>query len=207
MILILVRHGESLKNLADRHGGMGDSLTDLGKNQIKDFYELVFSLSIPQIRVHCSNVFQAMESADILATLLGTQTIVDERVRPLDIGILSGLSKAEANSLFPDSANLMEAWRHGKIEIGQLIIPDAEPLDLFWERGVSFIDSLKNTEGINIVVGTRSILTLLISILLNRNTCVGGGYKSIEIPNGTFISFNYSNQVFNVNNKLTTINV
>jgi broad specificity phosphatase PhoE len=205
MILILVRHGESLKNLADKHGGNGDSLTDLGERQIKVFYELVKNLNIPQIRIHCSNVHQAVESATIVAKFFGIEAIVDERIRPLDIGVLNGLSKAEAKSRYPESANLMESWRNGELEIRQLIIPNAESLDLFWERGVSFIDSIKNTEGVNVVVGTRSILTLLISILLKRDTSIGGGYKSIEIPNGTYISFNFIDELFIVDDKLTTI--
>jgi len=96
----------------------------------------------------------------------------------------------------PGAAELMEKWRRGEIEIWQLHIPLAEDLTEFWNRGSSFLNSLKCHKGLHVVIGTRSILTLLISILLNRTIEPGGGYKVIEIPLGGLITFSLHNHCY-----------
>ena len=188
-VIIIARHGESLKNVQDRHGGPGEPLTAKGKEEVDNLVSSISKISVQPRIIYCSNIPQVLETARILSDSLIAKITFDERIRPLDLGVLSGLSREEALQRYPGPAELMEKWRRGEIEIGQLEIPLAEGLEAFWKRGLSFIDSIKYQKGLDIIVGTRSILTLLISILLKRGIEPGGGYKAIEIPSGGFATF------------------
>jgi len=205
MKLILIRHGESYKNIEDRHGGVGNNLTNLGRKQIIEFRSKLKDLTLTPIQIFHSNVPQTYESAELLAIDLKCPLIFDERIKPLNIGLLDGLSREEASSQFPQIASLMELWRNGEIEIHELLLPEGEDLESFWNRGCSFMDYIKTFEGLNIIVGTRSILILLISIALNRSIKKGGGYKTIEINNSSFITFDFLNDSFSIDNSLTNI--
>lgn len=207
MKLILLRHGESIKNVEDRHGGAGNGLTELGEEQIERFCSVFNRIFGQPTSITCSNTLQVIESATIISKKFGCSFQIDDRLFPLDLGVLSGLSKIEASEQYPDVAQLMESWRKGNIEIRELIIPQAEPLNDFWKRGNSFIKHVVNTEGVHIVIGTRSILTLLISILLYRDIEVGGGYKSIEIPNGAYISFTCLDGRYNINTNFSNLTI
>jgi broad specificity phosphatase PhoE len=121
--------------------------------------------------------------------MLGADLVRCDLLHPLYLGRLDGLSNDEARREFPLAARRMERWRHGELEARDLRLPGAENLRAFWSRGVSFLASLKHKEGLHAVVGTRSILTLLISILLGRDTGRGGGYVYVEVPCGGVVTF------------------
>jgi broad specificity phosphatase PhoE len=207
MRLTLLRHGESIKNLEDRHGGVGKGLTDRGRTQIINFTDIIKPFTVAPIRVFHSNIIQTSETAEIIGKNLNCPIIYDDRIKPLNIGLLDGLSREEASLKFPEIAKLMEAWRNGEIEINQLKIPESENLLDFWNRGTFFINDLKKSDGLNIVVGTRSILILLISIAVNRSILPGGGYKEIVIQNSNFITFDYLDNNFVLNNSLSNFNI
>ncbi|MEO0127648.1 MAG: histidine phosphatase family protein [candidate division WOR-3 bacterium] len=193
--IALIRHGESIKNIEDRHGGIGASLTAKGREEIAFCINYINQInSKSKCVVYYSNKPQLRESAEIIANSLSADLIVDSRIRPLYLGVLDGLSREEALNLHPETAILMERWRKGEIEISGLKIPNAENLQQFWNRGMEFIMDITQKDFIHIIVGTRSILTLLISILLERTIQVGGGYKYIEIPTGGILTFVYKTE-------------
>jgi len=206
---ILLRHGESYKNVKDKHGGEGTNLTNNGIKQINNFINYLKDQNlINQYKIYHSNKKQVFHTAQLLSELLNTSLIFDERINPLYLGALDDLSTKDALELYPEPASLMECWRRNEIEIIDLVIPNAENLFHFWDRGVSFINYIKTSDHNTIIVGTRSILTLLLSILLGRSIKRNGGYKNIDIPLASYITFQYNlkKKEFALISELTNLN-
>jgi hypothetical protein len=95
----------------------------------------------------------------------------------------------EAEKLHPKAAALMEEWRKGRLEIADLLIPGAEDFHHFYRRGQDFLRETLGWGSTGLVVGTRSIMILLASILLGRTPAPGGGYREIPINNSSFLTF------------------
>ncbi len=188
--IVLLRHAKALKNIEDRHGGSGTSLTKEGECQA---IEVVKQLSCHNLRpnkIFSSPVPQAVETAAIIASKLKISVIEHSMLRPLNLGVLAGLSRNEAMAQFQDAANLMEDWRKGNIELHDLILPGAEDYRAFYKRGCDFLNlKIITEEGDSLVVGTRSILICLISILLGRTIESGGGYREIPMGCCDFFTF------------------
>jgi len=197
--LVLLRHGESNKNLKDKHGGPGEPLTEKGKQEIINASKMINEIkALKSAIIYYSERQQLIETVNFLCPLINGIAKADNRILPLGLGILDGLSNEEAMRKFPYTAKLMNEWREGKIEICDLIIPKAESLQNFWNRGKNFLSEIIAEESFPIIVGTRSILTLLISILLKRGIMRGGGYKSITIPPGGMLTFSKKGSNFSL---------
>lgn len=189
-LLALLRHGESRKNLIDCHGGQGLPLTELGRRQIESAGKLLAQLGMPRRVIHYhAAIVQVSESAKLLASCIEADLKESSGVRPLGLGVLDGRTREEASRDFPVAAARMEQWRAGELEAHQLHIPEGEDLGSFWRRGNAFVSQVRADSGLHVVVGTRSILTLLISILLGRSIEAGGGYRHISIPCGGMVTF------------------
>lgn len=196
--IILVRHAECYKNIRDEHGGKGDVLTMKGKKQLlslsKKIDQLNIKHQIPANMLFYSDVSQIMQTAEYLSIKLGVPAMLDERIAPLNLGILDGLSKKEAMTKFPDEASQLEKWRSGMLEIRDLQIPCAESFDTFWNRGKSFIFELTKNSTSAIVVGSRSVLILLMNILLDQNPYVDGKYYPYNFSCASIAYFSYTNK-------------
>lgn len=178
--LVLVRHAEAIKNTEDRHGGPGTALTAAGVLQVEALRSHLRSRSLTPTAIISSPVRQARESAEHLSQLTGITHSVSKQLDPLDLGVVGGLSRKELEQTYPDLHALMVRWWEGELEISDLILPGAEDYWTFFNRGRAFIDSVSPV-GVTCVVGTRSILILLISVLLNRNPGRGGGYREVRM--------------------------
>jgi broad specificity phosphatase PhoE len=187
--IVLLRHALAQKNVEDRHGGPGTCLTNTGRDQLPGIHKRLLALGLDPSIVLTSPVPQAAESARILAPLFGVDCRPVQALRPLNLGLLSGLSRDEAAQEHPEAAALMEKWRRGEIELNQLQLPGADDYRAFYERGCRFIKSLADEQGDVLVVGTRSMLICLVSILLGRHVEPGGGYREIPIDCCDFFTF------------------
>lgn len=196
--IILVRHAECYKNVRDEQGGKGDILTKNGKKQLTSLSKKIEQLNIqyqtPASILFYSDVNQIMQTAKYLSIRLDVPAKVDERIAPLNLGVLDGLSKEEAMVKFPAEASQLEKWREGKLEIRDLQIPCAESFDTFWNRGNSFITELTKNCTSAIVIGSRSILILLMNILLIQNPYVNGKYYPYNFSCAGIAYFSYSNK-------------
>ena len=187
--IILMRHGESIKNIENKQGGPGKSLTTLGRQQVFSGIKLIKDYRVHPKSIYHSNRTQSNETAMMISNKLQIAMKSDSRLDPLDLDLISGLSNTEAKTKYPDVFKKMEMWRRGEIEIAELNLPGGEDIELFWNRGIGFIRDIECSEETVIVVGTRSILILLMGILLGRSIKLGGGYKSICIPTGGIFTF------------------
>ncbi len=91
---ILIRHGQSLWNANGRWQGHGDpSLSDKGRRQVADLGRALASEGIQH--VISSDLLRAIETASILAEVWGLAPSRDPRFRELDVGVWTGLTRAE----------------------------------------------------------------------------------------------------------------
>lgn len=201
--IILMRHAMAQKNVENIHGGTGSPLLINSKQEICSALKQFPSFSNLQYDLFVSPTRQAVETANIIADNKSLNPIICEMLKPLNIGVLSGLSNEEAYIKYPESAELMDLWRKRKIEIGKLVIPDSEDLNSFYARGKQFIDMIEKRPDNAIVIGSRSILILLSSILLGRTINEGGEYKEIKFGNSQFLVFIQNEVSWSLNKKLS----
>ncbi len=69
---------------------------------------------------------------------------------------------------------------------------EAEDYQLFYNRGRAFLKTLQSHSSNALLVGTRSILICLVSILLGRTIEAGGGYREIPMKCCDFFAFSRS---------------
>jgi len=107
---VLIRHGESTWNAAGRWQGHGDPpLSERGREQAA---RLAAALADEEIEVIvASDLARAAETAAILGDALGVAPVHDERLRELEIGRWTGLTRGEIEGL--DRARLERFERGG----------------------------------------------------------------------------------------------
>jgi broad specificity phosphatase PhoE len=197
--IILIRHAHSQKNAEDRHGGQGRELTEQGRKELEKLHRYLKSqLCIKTPIIYHAPIAQAEFTAHYLNSSFSTIDHTDQRIRSLNLGILSGLSREEAATRYPGPAKRLEEWRNGNLRIEELNIPQSEVFHNFWERGVSFLEEMllrRNYDGDLIIVGTRSILILLTNILLQDTFLVSKPYTVFEFNNCGVTVFRYLGQL------------
>lgn len=202
--LCIVRHGYATKTRDNRQGGHGilleEGVLEIEKasQRISDFYHPIGQF---KTRVFSPSQLQVMSSARILAESMGTIVIVDSRIQPLNLGVLSGLTLKESMQRYPLAAVQMEEWRHGKREIMTLKIPGLESPENLWQRCKDFLEGVQIDATLNIVVGTRSVITCLVNMLLGNSIKIGGGYRPISIQTGGIAAFKEDDNHWSVTSK------
>lgn len=84
MHLYLIRHGQSLVNLADwAHGNSDEGLTDLGRRQARAVATHVAAELDPVHAVYSSTMKRASETAASVGTALGLPVCHDDRIREI----------------------------------------------------------------------------------------------------------------------------
>lgn len=206
--IILIRHAQSIKNLKDIHGGSGESLTDCGILQAEKLANSLLELGVDQtnsVLIYPPNL-QVVETAAILMNKIGLYQEVIEEFKPLDLGIISGLSNKEVELQFPECFLLMKRWRNKEIEICDLAIPGMEnPLD-FYKRGQVVLEKIQHKKN-NIFLCTNSLYILLLNILLGNTPNQGDGYKHFNIQNCgmTLFEENINEKSFYLNQLATNV--
>ena len=182
--IILVRHAQSIKNLKDIHGGGGEGLTDLGKEQVIALAEYFSKIGIHKdntVLVYPPNV-QTKQTADILSKMLRIPTSNIPDFKPLNLGIVHGLSNDEVSRLYPDVYQLLIRWRNKELDISELRIPQMENPGEFYARGIRVLTGLSQEKN-TVLVSTNSLYILMLNILFGNTCDRGGGYIHFNIPN------------------------
>lgn len=110
--LVLLRHGESLWNAADRFAGWVDvALTDRGREQARSAGRLIAERGLPPRIIHCSVLERASETAELANEAGGFDaTIVhDPRLNERHYGALQGMSRSAALAEFGEER--FASWR------------------------------------------------------------------------------------------------
>ena len=135
--LILIRHGQSVWNAANRFTGWTD--VELSKVGVSEAEEAGRSLSSQRIDVvHTSDLIRAQRTAEIIMSLNeaseGYSTKSDWRLNERNYGSLQGLNKAETAEKF--GAEQVHIWRRSF----DVAPPDGESLEMTAERTIPYFE-------------------------------------------------------------------
>ncbi|PCI29283.1 hypothetical protein COB52_02690 [Candidatus Kaiserbacteria bacterium] len=176
MKLLIVRHGESTDDLTDQYGGWADfHLTDKGKEQLSESATKIDNLNVKFTKVMCSPLLRAQESAEIISTKLGIPLEVFHYAKERNAyGILSGLNKDEAITLYPEFAN---------VNIKTDFIPGKERSEDFGDRVRAAFSKIKELDTDVVLVTHGGFTARFFQIFLDiETTKVGdGGFALFEI--------------------------
>jgi 2,3-bisphosphoglycerate-dependent phosphoglycerate mutase len=124
MEILVVRHGQSIADIEDRHEGRADfELTELGCKQAKRLSEWII-LSSPLKR--------AAKTAKFINEETGVDIIFDDSLMEWENGLLAGLHRLEANEKFP----MPKGGRmpHDEFADSESYINFRARAEMFWSR-------------------------------------------------------------------------
>lgn len=182
MEILVVRHGQSVADLEDRHEGRADfELTELGcrqaraaANWIKNNYKIDMILSSPLKR--------AAKTAEFISAETGIDIIFDDELMEWNNGLLAGLYRSEANVRFP----IPEGGRkpHDEFAESESYINFRARAEMFWSRFIHEYEKDENISRICIVAHGGMINMLFRSFMMlpvNTDTYISTGDTGIHL--------------------------
>jgi len=159
--LLLVRHGDTESNSAERYWGNTDvKLNDAGFRQAERLRDCLAADRIEAI--YSSDLSRASTTAEIIASKHGVDVIICAELREMNFGELEGLTFNEISQLHPE---VTELWRQRS---HKLKFPGGESVDEFNSRVSQFVSRLKKhapQETILIVAHSGSLRSLMCHLL------------------------------------------
>lgn len=105
MELVVIRHGESVADVTDRHEGRADfPLTEVGRDQVRRLAKWV-AQALPPDLIWSSPLVRAVETARLIAASTGAPLVFKEGLMEMDNGLLAGMPRDEAAIKFPLSVD------------------------------------------------------------------------------------------------------
>ena len=186
--LILVRHGQSVWNAANRFTGWTD--VDLSEKGVEEADEA--GLQLADIRfdvIHTSDLIRAQRTAEIImgrnrASGDDVPTRYDWRLNERHYGALQGLNKAETAE--KHGAEQVHVWRRSY----DVAPPEGESLEMTAQRTIPyFIDEIVPDlgGGLNVLVSAHG--NSLRSIVMHIDGISPEEIVSLEIPTGEPIHY------------------
>jgi 2,3-bisphosphoglycerate-dependent phosphoglycerate mutase len=164
--LILIRHGQSVWNAANRFTGWTD--VELSEVGVSEAEEAGHSLSSQRIDVvHTSDLIRAQRTAEIIMSLNeaseGYSTKYDWRLNERNYGSLQGLNKAETAEKF--GAEQVHIWRRSF----DVAPPDGESLEMTAERTIPYFEEeilpdLQEGKGVLVSAHGNSLRSIVMHI-------------------------------------------
>lgn len=106
--IFLVRHGRTAWNKGEVFRGTSDvPLDDVGRRQAELAAGALVVQARDAVRVLCSPLSRAVETASVIAARLGLKAEADERLNDIDVGEWSGSSLADVSARYP---GLYQEW-------------------------------------------------------------------------------------------------
>jgi len=169
----LVRHGEVAWNRENSYVGRTDlPLNETGIRQAEKLAEYFADKGIT--RFYCSPLRRAVQTAEIVASKVGSTVVKIGALQEINYGAWEGLSEEQIKSRYPD---VFPAWRTDPAEV---CIPEGETFNEVLERALpAFNDILAraNDEGDTVVVAhksvNRALICAVLGISVNRYRSLG----------------------------------
>ena len=159
--LLLVRHGDTELNSAERYWGHSDvKLSASGFRQAEKLRRRLAAEKIDAI--YSSDLSRASVIAETIASEHRLEVITCAELREINFGKLEGLTFAEISQLYPEVAKL---WTG---RISSLKFPGGEGLDEFDKRVGKFMNRLEkhSPEETILIVAHAGVLRVLLCRLL-----------------------------------------
>jgi broad specificity phosphatase PhoE len=129
-LLLLIRHGESEGNAAQRLQGQGEyPLSELGREQARRLADRLSKVYDDIAVIYTSSLSRAVETAQILAEAVGAPVVPDDRLQEYDVGQLTGLTMEDIRERFPQ---IYAAWMEDVEE--WISMPGGERNESFRQR-------------------------------------------------------------------------
>ena len=110
--LLIARHGETDWNREGRWQGFADQpLNPLGRRQARALAGRMRTAALAAL--YSSDLARAVETAEAVAAATGLELRQDSRLREIDVGGWSGLSREQVRARDPDA---YAAWERGELE-------------------------------------------------------------------------------------------
>lgn len=159
MRLYLVERGTSVWSKQDRiEGGMSLESCDDEKQRMQAVSHMLIE-AMPQT-VYAADVRPDMITARALADALHLSLVTDDRLRPLDMGVWTGLRRNEVEDRY---GRLWRQWRARPDVIGA---PEGETMLEAAERLVPFIERVRAKSQVAAVVLSRDMANILLTYVL-----------------------------------------
>jgi len=188
--LILIRHGQSLWNAANRFTGWIN--IDLSSKGEEEAVEAGMKLAENLIdRVHTSDLIRAQRTAEIILKLNEASddvpTRYDERLNERHYGSLQGLNKAETAE--KHGVEQVRIWRRSF----DVAPPGGESLEMTAARTIPyFVEEIVPDleQGLNVLVSAHG--NSLRSIVMHIEAITPEEIVSLEIPTGVPLFYTYA---------------
>lgn len=162
--LVIVRHGQSVADIEDRHEGRADfPLTDLGREQaeklsewLKERYNFDMIIASPLKR--------AKETAEIISSKMNRTIILNDDLMEWNNGVLAGLLREEAKRKYPVPEGGRKYFQ--SVEKGESLIDFRSRAEHFL---ASLLHSIKDVEDKTTIciVAHGGVITMLYRSFLN----------------------------------------
>lgn len=195
----IVRHSESFKNIKDKHGGNGESLTSNGIQSCKINSRHIERMLYPGgLQVISGNALQAVESASCYSSHFKTMPIVNSCLNGLNLGVISGLTNSEAKEKYPSDFSKMEMWRKGELNISDLNFTKGESFLDFHKRIDAFLTNEIKKDGNSVIVCTTSVYIMILNIMLMKDDFRDKAYRNFTVPLGAYTCLEINNNFVSV---------
>lgn len=159
--LLLVRHGETKGNSAERYWGRTD--VELSDSGIRQGEQLRDRLAVEKIdTVYSSDLCRALKTADIITSRHQLAVVPCRELQEIDFGKVEGLAYEEIKYKYPE---LVKSWLKWDLNFR---FPDGESIGDLSNRVASFIHRLRGhaQEDTILVVSHSGVLRMLICYTL-----------------------------------------
>ena len=159
--ILLVRHGNTILNSAERFWGQTD--IELSAEGIRQAERLRDRLAKQKIdAIYTSNLKRATATAEVIASRRKVDVVICPELVEINFGYAEGLTFEEISKSFPDLAKSMADWRT------RPKFPGGESMDELNERVIKFLPRLENHQPKEtvLIVAHAGILRLLICNLM-----------------------------------------
>ncbi|MFC2013863.1 histidine phosphatase family protein [Chloroflexota bacterium] len=159
--LLLVRHGETESNSAQRIQGQRDvELNAVGLRQVERLRDRLAKQRLDVI--YSSDLQRALVTAKTVASGHQLEIVTCPELREIDFGKFDGLTFAEISQRYPEMAKLWSDWNP------KMRFPGGESVDELNTRVSKFLDRLKRhtPEETLLIVAHSAPLRLIICLLL-----------------------------------------
>lgn len=170
MIILLVRHSESSKNVARcfSDARAASTLTVRGVSQarrLSESFRRAFQTKTCNVVVLTSFEPRASDTATVIADALSAPVIKNNQLSPIDPGDVAGMPEHVAERKYPELKRQKKAYHSGRLDGFLLQYPNGESVPVFQERILSALSShlLQNLGEIYILVGHQSTITAILS--------------------------------------------
>ena len=157
-MIYFLRHGQDDEKYV---GGWSDlSLTSEGIEQIKDS-ALWIRDNLNIKRIVSSDIKRALESSEILSSIIDVPISLDTNLREQDKGLLNGILRSEAKKKY--------SWYKNNEVTVDTIFPNGESLRDLYKRINDYLDEIMNFDDDTLVVTHRGVINMIYYILNNKD--------------------------------------